>query len=213
MNFDEDEVEITTIPKSQAVIDKEDLEAFLTCTKHVFPTKAKFMSFVRSGVRQGIWNKHPLKMELLKSRRRRIKNPRPNPRKGAETVWGFECNICKGEFTQANCEVDHIKGEASLRDIDDIVKFFKDIILVTPSDLQIVCKHCHGIKTYAERYNVSMERSEAIKMAIATLKTDDWKKELKRLGVTKMPTKTAARGILENLYEQEITEVKSAKRK
>lgn len=186
------------------VTDKNDLEGFLACTKHIFPTEAKFMAWVRSGIRQGLWNKHPVKMELLNSKRRRIKNPNPNPRKGAETVWGLECNSCGGEFKQIDCEVDHMIGEFSLKSVDDLVEFFKGIALVTPQDLQILCKGCHGIKTYSERYGVSLVVAEATKMTIEALKTKKYLTELTRLGVTKVLTKTKAREVLINLYAQEI---------
>lgn len=199
MDFDiEDVEEIAKLPH-------EDLKTFLTCTSHIFPTEAKFMAWVRSGLRQGLWNKHPVKMELLTSQRRRIKNPRPNPRKGAELVWGFTCNCCGNDFTQTNVEVDHMVGEFSLKTIDDLVNFFKKLVFVTPQDLQILCKGCHGIKTYAERYGVSLIEAEATKMTLETLKNNPVA-ELKRLGVTKPLTKVKAREVLINLYMQEIEE-------
>ena len=184
----------------------EDLKVFLTCTRHIFPTEAKFMAWVRSGLRQGLWNKHPVKMETLKEQRRKIKNPNPNPRKGAELVWGFDCACCGESFKQTDVEVDHKSGENSLKNIDDLVTFFKKLVFVTPQDLQILCKGCHSIKTYSERYGVSLVTAEATKKAIEVLKTDKYKKELTRLGVTKLIPKNKAREILVNLYEQEITE-------
>lgn len=182
----------------------EDLKTFLSCTRHIFPTEAKFFAWVRSGLRQGIWNKHPTKMEVLNEQRRKIKNPRPNPRKGAELVWGYSCNRCGGDFRSADVEVDHMVGENTLKNLDDLVAFFKKLVLVTPADLQILCKGCHGIKTYAERYGVSEVTAEASKLAIEAMKTDKYKHELVRLGVTKLLTKAKAREVLVNLYEQEI---------
>lgn len=181
-----------------------DLKQFLICTKHVFKTESAFFTWVRSGLRQGLWMKHPIKMEMLNSQRRKIKNPRPNPRKGAELVWGYDCAVCGGQFTAPNVEVDHKVGEHSLKSIEDVVTFFKKLMLVTPSDLQIICKGCHGIKTYAERYGVTEVRAKAIKKAIATIKEGRHQEELERLGVRKLVPKTKARGMLEDLYEKEI---------
>ena len=200
MDFGIEEVE------SLAKLPHEDLKLFLNCTRHIFPTEAKFMAWVRSGLRQGLWNKHPVKMELLNSQRRKIKNPNPNPRKGAELVWGYECACCGNDYRQADVEVDHMVGEFSLKTIDDLVNFFKKLVFVTPADLQIVCKTCHGIKTYSERYGVSMVEAEATKMALETLKENKHNEELKRMGVTKPYPKTKAREVLVNLYMQEIEE-------
>lgn len=197
MDFDIEEVDWKKLPH-------EDLKTFLACTRHIFPTEAKFMSWVRSGLRQGLWNRHPVKIELLTSQRRKIKNPRPNPRKGNELVWGYECGICHKEVKQGEQEVDHKSGENSLKTIDDLVAFFKKLTFVTPQDLQIVCKDCHAIKTHAERYGMTLVRAEADKKALATLKANKHGEELKRLGVTKLYPKTKAREILVNLYEQEI---------
>ena len=184
----------------------EDLKLFLANTSQFYKSQADFMSVVRSGIRQGLWNKHRVKMELKKTTRRKIKNPRPNPRKGAEFVWGCECNICHGEFRESDCEVDHLVGESSLKDLDDLVAFFKKIVLVTPQDLQIVCKECHGIKTYSERYGMSFEKARATKKAIEVMKTDKYKKELVRLGITKPIPKKDVREVLVNLYVQEYEE-------
>ncbi|AZF88478.1 hypothetical protein TAC_0090 [Acinetobacter phage TAC1] len=186
-------------------VSDKDLKQFLTCTKHVFKSESAFFTWVRSGLRQGLWMKHPIKMEMLNSQRYKIKNPRPNPRKGSELVWGYDCACCGGQFTAPNVEVDHIVGEHSLKTIEDVVTFFKKIMLVTPSDLQIVCKECHAIKTYAERYGVSEKKARAIKKAIAAVKDGIHQEELERLGVKKLVPKTKARDMLADLYEREDT--------
>jgi len=181
----------------------KDLKQFLTCTRHIFKTEAEFMAWVRSGIRQGLWNRHPVKMEILNSQRRKIKNPNPKPRKGAELVWGYDCAICGGQFQPKNCEVDHKVGESSLKTIDDLVDFFKKLTFVTPDDLQIVCKDCHGIKTYSERYGVSFARARAKKRAKAAIKEGNYQEELERFGVTKLIPKTKAENFLVEFYEQE----------
>lgn len=182
----------------------DDLKRFLANTSQFYKSKAAFFADVRSGIRQGLWNKHKVKLEVKKTLRRKIKNPNPNPRKGAEFVWGCECNICHGEFRENECEVDHIVGEASLKDMDDLVMFFKKIVMVTPQDLQIVCKQCHAIKTYSERYGVSFNEAKATKAAKAAVDNNTYQSELTRLGVTKLIPKGKAREILANLYLQEI---------
>lgn len=184
-------------------VSDNDLKQFLICTKHVFKSESAFFTWVRSGLRQGLWMKHPIKMEMLNSQRRKIKNPRPNPRRGSELVWGYDCACCGGQFTAPNIEVDHIVGEHSLKSIEDVVTFFKKIMLVTPSDLQIICKGCHGIKTYAERYGVTEAKAKAIKKAIAAVKDGTYKDELVRLGVNRLIPKSKAKDTLADLYERE----------
>lgn len=192
------------------VIDKardmpnEDLKLFLACTSRFFPTESKFFAWVRGGLRQGIWNKHPIKLDMLKTQRRKIKNPRPNPRKGSELVWGYDCAICEGQFTAMQVEVDHMVGENKLTSIDDLVTFFKRLVLVTPQDLQIVCKECHGIKTYAERYGVSETEAKAVKMAIKAVKDGTADDELSRLGVIKKVLRKDVKDTLTKLYIKEL---------
>lgn len=182
----------------------EDLKLFLSCTSLFFPTESKFFAWVRSGLRQGIWNKHPIKLDMLKTQRRKIKNPRPNPRKGSELVWGYDCSLCDGQFTAPNVEVDHKVGEMKLTSIDDLVSYFKSLVMVTPQDLQIVCKECHGIKTYAERYGVSELQAKATKMAIKAIKDGTADDELVRLGVNKRILRSKVKDLLASLYEKEL---------
>lgn len=181
-----------------------DLKTFLSCTKHTFSNEAKFFTYVRSGLRQGLWNKNPIKLDMLKTQRRKIKNPRPNPRKGSELVWGYDCALCNGQFTAMNVEVDHKVGELKLTSIDDLVLYFKRLVMVTPQDLQIVCKECHGIKTYAERYGVTELQAKAVKMAIKAVKDGTADDELVRLGVNKKVLRSKVRDLLASLYEKEL---------
>lgn len=105
-----------------------------------------------------------MKIEFIN--RNRVKIPNPNPKAAAKMVWGGTCALT-GEVTQLkNLEVDHIKGNHSLKSIDDIQSFIEGIVLVSVNDLQFVSKDAHKIKSYAERYNLSFEDAKATKQAI-----------------------------------------------
>lgn len=188
-----------------------DLELFLRNTKQHWSNEAKFRSWVRSGLRQAFWNEHPVKMEFLELHKMKIKNPDPNPRKGAELIWGYECNICgcqmrrtprKGEKKQF--EVDHKTGENSFKGLEDLVQYFKKMVFVTSADLQILCKRCHGIKTYTERYGVSWNRAKAIKKAKDMMLCGDYVSELNKFGYTGKFTKVKSEEILVEVYEKQL---------
>jgi hypothetical protein len=68
------------------------------------------------------------------------------------TVWKVKCDRCGWYHRTNEIEVDHIKGEHSLKTLEDMSSFVLSILDVTTKDLQVLCKPCHRIKTYGERY-------------------------------------------------------------
>lgn len=126
-------------------------------------TESAFWSWLRGGLRRAIWNKHPLKLEFIKQNRTRI----PGIKEGT-TRWGGSCNLCSEIFPQSQLEVDHVVGNISLRSWDDLVQFVTH--MAAPQDLQLVCKKCHKIKSYAERYELSFDRARERKEVIAQKK-------------------------------------------
>lgn len=134
---------------------------------HIWKTESAFMSWLRGGIRGGLWNKHPVKLEFLKKSRIKIPNTNPRSMKRFPEVWATKCAIT-GEIIPLNkAEVDHKTGEHTLRNLDDIARFIKDIVLVTDSDLQIVSKDVHKIKTLAERKGITFEDAVIEKKVIA----------------------------------------------
>ena len=133
-------------------------------------------SFVRFA-----WSKSIFRLDFLNKHSKKIKNDNPRSAKRFPYVTKYECNICKGLFTANAIELDHIKDENSMRTLEDATTFFKNIAFPAYSDLQILCKDkkkkvngkntivsfgCHGIKTYASRYNVSFEQAGVEKQFI-----------------------------------------------
>jgi len=134
---------------------------------HIWKTESAFMSWLRGGIRGGLWNKHPVKLEFLKKSRIKIPNTNPRSMKRFPEVWATKCAIT-GEIIPLNkAEVDHKTGEHTLRNLDDIASFIKDIVLVTEDDLQIVSKDVHKIKTLAERKGITFEDAVIEKKVIA----------------------------------------------
>lgn len=159
----------------------------------VWPTKAKFMSWLRGGIRKSLWNRSPIKIEFINKHRKRI--PNPNPKGKVATVWGGECGICKNDFVIADLQVDHIKGGHSLRELSDIQSFIEGIVLVSEDDLMLVCKQCHSAKTLSEKKGISQADAVIEKEVIAfsKLSAETQKKLLTAYGYESNMTTSATK--------------------
>ncbi|URC15304.1 endonuclease [Paraglaciecola Antarctic GD virus 1] len=118
---------------------------------------------LRSNVRK-TWMQSPTR--LLKLEMARIADMDPTTR----TKWKCECEHCNELFKMDEVEVDHIKGEHALSTLSEIEKFARSILDVTLDDLQVFCKPCHEIKTYAERYGMTFEEAKLAKVVIRWVK-------------------------------------------
>jgi 5-methylcytosine-specific restriction endonuclease McrA len=157
---------------------------------HIWNTQAKFMSWVRGGVRLGLWKQHPVKLEFLKASTTLIVNTNPRSMKRFPMVKAVTCALCKETVKASEAEVDHIRGNHSLKSMDDLRSFIESMIIVKMSDLQIACKPCHKIKSYSEREGISFEHARAIKRAIEICKNKQDKQFLIERGIK--PANSAA---------------------
>lgn len=148
---------------------------------HIFKNKTAFYTYVRGGLRRSVWNRHPVKIEFIKQNRKRIKNP--NPRGKTDSVFGATCALCNNDYPLSNIEVDHISGDVSLLCFDDLSNFLFHLSVVTSDDLQLVCKPCHKIKSYADKQQIGFSEAKIIKQAIE-IEKGDWRKWLSDRGVT-----------------------------
>ena len=154
-------------------------------------------SFVRFA-----WSKSIFRLDFLNKHSKKIKNDNPRSAKRFPCVTKYECNICKGLFSSNAIELDHVKDENSMRTLEDATTFFKNIAFPAYSDLQILCKDkkkkvngkntivsfgCHGIKTYASRYNVSFEQARIEKQFIQIKKDKNVLDKLRLYGVHSIP--------------------------
>jgi len=102
--------------------------------------KAFVIAVLRSGTRR-----YPPKYEALKDAYVGIRLNEKTNREGKH----YLCALCEGEFPSKEVEVDHIEPVISSKGFtswdDYIARLFCD-----KSNLQVVCKGCHKIKSYNE---------------------------------------------------------------
>lgn len=133
---------------------------------HIWRSESAYLSFIRGGIRRYLWSKNPIKLEFEKESRVPIVNDNPRSSKRFPTVAGGKCEMCEGLFKQKDMEVDHRTGEHSLRSFSDIQSFVEGIVFVRKEDLAMLCKPCHGVKSYAERYGYTIAESRIHKQVI-----------------------------------------------
>ena len=115
-------------------------------------SKSQYISWIRGGLRK-LWSRHPSKTELRKATRKKLDNGK------GRAVYHNQCAMCKEWKKTADTEVDHLKCNPPFRDLKDIQAYVQNLLGVGVGDLQILCKPCHKIKTYSERYGVSIEEA------------------------------------------------------
>lgn len=153
----------------------------------------KLLSIVRSEIRK-TWMRHPIKLLFLEEGIELDTDP------DTRTIWKVRCQCCNQYHKLGDIEVDHIKGEHSLKSFEDIKPFAISILQVSFNDLQRICKSCHLIKTYAERYGHSFEDAKLIlsaKHKLSSIKTPALRiKFLVGLGIPESELKSEAKRIL-----------------
>jgi 5-methylcytosine-specific restriction endonuclease McrA len=106
-------------------------------------TESAFWSFIRSALRQkSRWWK-PITQCKLSSRR-----PYKGPLKRQK--FEYQCNKCKKWFPEKKINVDHIHPASSLNCSADLPGFVERLFCEV-NNLQVLCTHCHDIKTKNER--------------------------------------------------------------
>lgn len=163
-----------------------------------------FFTYLRGCLRKA-WSNNPIKHNLIKKKRKQI--PNPNPKGKKQTVWGFDCEMCGGEFIMSLCQVDHIVPAGSLQKTEDIQGFVERLLYVTEEDLRLVCKDCNSALALAEKQGISLERARAEKTAILLQKEKQDVQWLKENGI--IPASNSAKRrvqIVERLMEEKENE-------
>jgi hypothetical protein len=93
---------------------------------------------------------------------------------------------------KSKLEVDHIEGNKSLRDWDDVLPFILHLC-AAKEDMQLVKKEAHRVKSYCEHMGISFEEALIEKQAIAICKANEDKQWLEAKGVTPASNKTKRR--------------------
>lgn len=136
-------------------------------------------SAIRSAIRQ-VWMKHNTKLAYLYERTIPDMNPE------TRTKWLIQCECCGGMFKLGDVEVNHKRGENQLLTFEDVLPFTQSILGVGFDDIEVLCKGCHSILTYSERYGVTFEAAKKEKLIIEKINqtVSQQKKELLANGFT-----------------------------
>lgn len=115
-------------------------------------------SALRSAWRR-IFTRSPLAIEVLKDGKRYVPKMNKNGEKSKKDSMEYLCNVCKNWVKASvggknNIAVDHIIPVISVEDTEGKIhdwNLFKIKLFCSKSNLQIICKPCHLIKTQQER--------------------------------------------------------------
>ena len=143
----------------------------------LWPTKSKFYTWLRGSLRKAVWNTSPIKITF----KNKACSAPPEGYTG-RAKSGQYCAL-SGEWDgKSALQVDHIVGNVSLNDEEDILEFIKHLI-PPPNSLQLVTKDAHKVKSYAEKQGISYEEAFAIKSAIEIIKAKKDVEFLKSKGI------------------------------
>lgn len=193
---------------------------------HIWKTEAAYLSWIRGRIRS-IWSNSPQRIEFLKSKTLRLPkyDSEGNPSKyknGKEKLYkAFICNECKKicydcdkvKGNRKTYAVDHKVGNHSLRTFDQAPTFFDAMLRVNPEDLQILCNECHDIKTYAERYNLTVTDAQIYKTAIQICNSNKDKEFFIDRKLTVPSSKPKRKEAIIEYLKQEIINGKSRTKK
>lgn len=154
---------------------------------HIWPTKSSFFSFLRGNLRRAVWEKWPLKIEF---KNEVCKLPPAGYTGRAKT--GTYCALSGNWIGKSAGEIDHIVGNASLRDWEDVLPFIQHLC-TSKENMQFVSKAAHKIKSYADKQGISYKEAESTKKAIELIKLKQDKDWLVSKGVEPMSSQAKRR--------------------
>lgn len=153
----------------------------------VWPTRAKFYSWLRGSLRNAVWNRSPIKIIF--------KNgacSKPPLNYVGKAKSGSYCAL-SGEWQgKSILEVDHISGNVPLNCEGDILGFIQHLI-PPPNSLQLVTKEAHKVKSYAERMGITYIEATAEKKAIELIKLKQDKEWLRENNIQPMASTSKRR--------------------
>lgn len=144
----------------------------------IWPTKSKFYTWLRGSLRNAVWNKSPIKITF----KNQACSAPPEDYTG-RAKSGAYCAL-SGEWEgKSKLDVDHVIGNVSLNNEEDILDFIKHLI-PPPNSLQLVTREAHKVKSYAEKQGISYQDAEAEKKVIQIIKDKKDKQVLLESGIT-----------------------------
>lgn len=129
-------------------------------------TEKAFANWLQKSVRK-VFNKHPARLALIQKQRYHTVN-----KNTGRKCYHIDCEKC-GTPTPLTANGDSIEcnhkntvgGFAEL-DREKFKQFVANLLFVTEDELELLCKKCHAIVTYSERYDMSTEDAEIEKKVI-----------------------------------------------
>lgn len=158
---------------------------------HIWKTKAAFFNFLRGNLRRAVWEKWPLKFEF----KNEICQPPPEGYTGRARS-GAICALSGDWVGKSAAEIDHVSGNISLQDWDDVLPFIQHLCC-SKDNMQYVSKEAHKIKSYAEKQGITFEEALAIKKAIEICKSKKDKEFLLERGIEPASNATKRRAQIE----------------
>lgn len=143
----------------------------------IWPTKSKFYTWLRGSLRKAVWNTSPIKITF----KNQACSAPPEDYTG-RAKSGAYCALSGVWEGKSKLDVDHIEGNVSLNNEEDILGFIQHLI-PPPNTLQLVTREAHKIKSYAEKQGISFEEANAEKQAIEIIKQKKDVEFLKSKGV------------------------------
>ena len=139
-------------------------------------TKAEFFTYLRGALRRAIWEKWPLKFKFKDG----VVGPPPEDYKG-KAKSGAYCALSGEWVPKSYAEVDHIVGNVSLQEWEDVLPFIQHLCC-PKENMQYVSKEGHKVKSYADKQGITFEEAQAEKTAIALIRSKKDKEFLESMG-------------------------------
>jgi hypothetical protein len=163
----------------------------------LWPTKAKFYTWLRGSLRKAVWNTSPIKITF--------KNQNCHSPPEGYTGKAKSGNYCAltGEWEgKSKLQCDHITGNCPLNDEADILGFIQHLI-PPPNSLQLVKADAHKIKSYAEKQGITFDVAVKQKQIISIIKAKEDKAFLESKGITPSSNAAGRRKQLEDYFNKE----------
>lgn len=129
-------------------------------------TESAFWVWVRGILRKG-WSRHPVKIEYIRSSRKRITNPKLASRRRFPEVWGMVCEICQKDHVQGDIEIDHKGDNATFTGLSDAESYVKHLYIIDFESLRALCKPCHKIVSHSQNTGITFEEAKFQKRVIS----------------------------------------------
>lgn len=159
-----------------------DLEPWEECPD-VWAKPTNYFQWIRGKIRE-IWKDNPMRNEFIKYKCRPVtKEEKISKKFHPSTKNVGQCVFCEEWFARSKLEVDHKVPSDGCKNYEEAAKFLWYCARAPFNALQLACKPCHKIKTYAERYGFTFKQAKVKKQVIELCKSPGSKEFLKGVGI------------------------------